>query len=94
MRKGLRFSQDFTTGGTARWTLALPASGSAKRVVLARAGRTLTGAGTVRVSLSLGAAGRRRLARSHATRLTLRTSFKPAGQARHTTRTVVVRLRG
>lgn len=94
MRKGLRFSQTFTTGGSARWTLALPASGSAKRVVLASAGRTLTGAGTVRVTLSLGAAGRRRLARSHATRLTLRTSFTPAGEARQTTRTVVVRLRG
>jgi hypothetical protein len=77
-----------------RWTLTLPASRSSKALVLGTATRTLSGAGTVRITLKLSSAGRRRLAGKHPTKLALRTSFKPAGQSQHTIATVVVRLRG
>jgi hypothetical protein len=94
LRSGLRFTQRVPTAGSVRWTLTLPASGNAKAVVLGSATRTLTRPGTVHVTLKLSSAGRRRLAGKHPARLTLHTSLQAAGQSRHATTTVVVRLRG
>jgi uncharacterized repeat protein (TIGR01451 family) len=95
LRTGLRFTQRFPTAGSARWTLTLPAPGKTKAVVIASATRTLKSAGSVRVTLKLSNTGRRRLvAAKRATKLTLRTSFKPAGSSHRTVTTTAVRLRG
>jgi len=93
LRRGLRFTQRFRSGGSVRWTLELLASGSAKTVVLGSATRTVSASGTVNVTLKLSSTGRRALARRHTKRLRLRTSFKPAGSSRHVVTTAAVRLR-
>ena len=89
LRRGLRFTQVLPGAGSVRWTLTLPGS---SKTVFARGSRTLTRAGSVRVKLALRGSGRRAFTRRRATKLVLRTSYKPAGAVRRLLATTV-RLR-
>ena len=93
LRRGVRFTQTSPSAGRVRWTLSLPSTNPARRVVVGRATRTSTRAGSVRVVVKLTRAGARHVTRRRAGRLILRTSFIPAGTTRATVRSTTVRLR-
>ncbi len=87
LRRGLRFTQSFTGAGSASWTLEL-----ARGTVVARGKRTIARPGVVRMRIVLKGVGRRVFSRRHATKLILRTSFKPAGAKTRVQMRTVVRL--
>ena len=93
LRRGVRFTQTFPSAGRVRWTLLLPSANPTRRTVVGRATRTLTRAGTVHVVVKLTRAGARHVTRRRAGRITLRTSFTPAGKTRATVTSTTVRLR-
>ena len=74
--KGIRFRQEFLTGGRVTWTVK---AATGKKALLGRAARTVAAAGTESVVLKLRKAGRRALARRGLKRLTLTTAFVDAG---------------
>ena len=89
LRRGLTFSQRLPSAGRVSWSLRLPSTG----IVIGRATRTLKRPGSVRVVLKLSRVGARQFTRRRATKLALRTSFKPAGKTRASVTSATVRVK-
>jgi hypothetical protein len=89
LRRGLRFTQRFPSAGIVRWTLKLRATRSKAATVIARARRTITRGGTIRMTIVLSRRGQRHVSRSPASSVVLHTSYLPTSATRRSDTTVV-----